>query len=506
MTDRDLRRLLKWAAGCPDDVSDIADVDEDRLLRHLGEHRLACRLLRRLRRDRPAWGRRSLLTETWGRCQHATAQMRRHAAALQEITRACADTGHAPLIVKGFSLYALTGDPDDVRDSADMDLFHPDPARLKDVLLALGYADVEGVVVAPHEHAVMARAGVLVEIHDYLPVQTYFPHVTPDAYLPEDHPGLWRQPAYHWPDCTSLTDPDLRQDVTRGPAPEADGLTLPGPTTMALVLCAHAFRNVIEGRRPKVAEIADLPILTRHPQFDARRFVEWVERYGAQDAAHVTAHLERCYLGSRSLPAVSAEADWDAGARLPQYPGYWIGWQSAEDSLLPPEPGGIFARLGANKVMPGGTYSVAEAGPGEPIPRLIVLAAQDEVTPFQFSYAWAQEALDFELVLPRPLPNAEQAYHVRFDDENSVVLFFANVRGGRVEAVGAGSAALSPPDPGYILRISLPGRALPRPIADGMIPLILSVALDHFEELGVRTDPIVRVPLLITGQQVIPDV
>lgn len=504
MTDRDLRRLLKWAAGGPDDVSDIGDVDAGRLLRHVAEHRLACRFLRRLRRDRPAWGRRSLLTETWGRCQHATARMRRHAAALQEITRACADTGAPPILVKGFSLYALTGDPDDIRDSADMDLFHPDPARLKDVLLALGYADAPGVITAHHEYAVMARAGVLIEIHNYLPVQTYFPHVTPDACVPETHPGLWRQPPYRWPDCTALTDADLRQDVTRGAAPEADGLTLPSPAMMALVLCAHAFRNVIEARRPKLSEIADLPFLTRHPQFDARRFLELAEQYGGRNAVHVTAHLERCYLGSRSLPALPGEADWDIGARLPQFPGYWIGWQSAQDALLPPEPGGIFARLGATLVMPGMAYSVGEAGPGEPIPRLIVLTAQDEVTPFRFSCAWTPDTLDFEVVLTRPLPNAERRYHVPLADEINVSLLFANIRDGQVEMEGAGSATLGPSGMGHALRLSLPRRKLPRSTADGLIPLTLSVALDHFEEAGVRTDPIVRVPLLVTGQQATP--
>lgn len=503
--DPDLRRVLKWAAGCPADVSDIGGVDEDRLLEQVAEHRLARCLLDRLRRDKPAWGRRSLMTRAWGQCQRAGEQMRRHAAALREIAHACAAANQPPpIMVKGFSLYALTGRPEHLRYSADMDLFGDDPTRLVDTLRALGYADVARVSLAPHEYAVMERGGVLIEVHSHFPVQCYPASIIPLDYIPEQHPGIWWQPEYQNSlPHTEITYQDMMNATARGAAPEADGLTMLTPPMMVIILCAHIFRNIIEGRRPRVCEFADVRDLVQHPAFDSGRFSEIVEKFEGRDAVRMTNHIGMCCLGTQLLPQDTNEGEWNTEQRLLQALGYWVGWHSFEEMLLPPEPGDLFARLGANAVIAatGGVstlYSVMGAGAGEQIMRLIVPTSQECPLPFKFSVAAVEEMLIFDVFLPQTLADEDQGYHVRFDDEESTHLFSANIRSGAADHAGAGSALLRPFEGGYGLCITLPRRTLPRPTVEGAVPLIFSVVLDHFQgKQWVRADPSVRVPLLV---------
>ena len=501
--DPDLRRILKWAAGSPADVSDIGDVDEDRLLALVSEHRLAPRLLHRLRRDKPAWGRRSLMTRAWGQCQRAGEQMRRHAAALREITDACVGEGQPPpILVKGFSLYALTGETEHLRYSADMDLFGEDPARLAAILRVLGYVDVAGVEPAHHEYAVMERGPVLIEIHSYLPIQSYPPQVTPDTHIPEQHPGVWRQTPAEWRNI-QLVDRDLRDYMTEGLAPEAAGLTILNPTAMSFVLCAHAFRNVIEGRGPKLSEIADVHALTQHHDFDCAHFVEMQERFGGYDVVQVTAFLEEAYLGARTLPTGSGEAAWKAGARLPQCLGFWVCWRTAEEALLPPLPGDVLARFGANEVIaaaggPAGPCRVT--GAGEEPGRVIVLTAADGWVTFEFFLSYTTESLDFLIILPR-LSSDEHGYHIRFEDQMRRVFFFVNIyRGKTRHDTGCGTALLRPCEVGYELTVSLPWGAVPHPSPGGGVPIIFSVGLGEFEDSKdsvVLTDPILILPLLV---------
>lgn len=507
MLDRapDLRRILKWAAGSPADVSDIGGVDEDRLLSLVADHHLERRLLDRLRRDKPTWGRRSLLTRTWGQCQRAGDQMRRHTAALREITDACTEANlPPPIIIKGFSLYALTGDSGHLRYSADMDLFGEDPDQLTDTLRSLGYADMAVVSLAPHEHAIVGRTGVKVEVHSHFPVQSYPASITPSDYIPERHPGLWWQPEYQNSlPHTEITYQDLMNAAARGAAPEADGLMTLTPPMMVLILCAHMFRNIIEGRRPRLCELADIRDLVQHPAFDSRRFLGIVEKFRGRDAVRMTNHLGICCLGTPLLPQDTNKEEWNTEQRLLQALGYWVGWHSFEEMLLPPEPGDLFARLGANAVTAATgevstLYSVMGAGAGQRITRLIVPASQERPLPFEFSVASAEEAITFDLLLPKVLANSDQGYHVRFDDEDSTHIISSDIRDGGAKHTRPDQALFRSLEEGYRLQVSLPQRILPHPTAEGAIPLILSVVLDHFQgQQWLRADPCVRVPLLV---------
>ena len=507
MLDREpeMRRILKWAAGSPADVSDLNNVDEDRLLVLAANHHLERRLFSRLRRDKPRWGRRSLSTRAWVYCQRALEQMQRHSAALREITGACTKANQPPpILLKGFSLYALTGDSDHLRYSMDMDLLGEDPVQFLIVLRTLGYTEVVNTSLGPHEHAVIERDGVRVEVHSHFPVQSYPESVAPLDYIPEDHPGIWWQPEYqnNLPHA-ELTYQNLMDASTSGAAPEADGLMTLAPHMMALLLCAHTFRNIIEGHRFRLSEIADIQALVRHPAFDQRRFRDVVDEFNGQDAVHMTNHLGKCCLGVQLLPQETNREKWDTGQRLLQALGYWVGWRSFEEILLPLESGDLFARLGANAVTAStsgvpASYSVVGAGVGEPITRLIVPASQKRLLPFEFSITSAEEAITFDLLLPKALANSDQGYHIRFDDEYSTHIISSDIRDGGAKYTHPDQTSFHSLEEGYRLQVSIPWRLLPRPTAEGAIPLILSVVLDHFQgQQWLRADPSVRVPLLV---------
>src|SRR5262249_53645195 len=154
---------------------------------------LTQRFLHRYQQERPGWCSKTLLGSLLQQNALDTSHLRRQIEAMQELTRAMASHPYPPIIIKGFSTYALTGESYHLRGSADLDVFHCDPDYLLDTLQRLGFTGARHTIAfdefgtlsceefpqtAPevygeHEFGHMQRGDVKIELHRYFPACSY---------------------------------------------------------------------------------------------------------------------------------------------------------------------------------------------------------------------------------------------------------------------------------------------------------------------------------------------
>lgn len=401
-------QILKWAAGAPEDITDIGSIDVQALLRLIAAHHLHGRFVTRVGLEHPRWVPRTLSLGAWKLLDRARQALRRQAEAVRGISEALGADAVPPVVIKGISTYALTGDSRNVRVGGDVDLLADDPERLWAAMTGLGYVLTRDKDEHGAEYAVMIRDGLEVEIHRYFPAWAY-PEGLADADLrPAHNPGVWEQP-FGDVRLTKIDRQDLADDIETSAAQHTPGLTVPGPTTMTLVLCAHLFRHYAEGRpHPapvvRLGELADVHDLIGHARFSRERFEGLVSRLHAEDAVRFVRCVSRLCLAADPFAWLDAEeVHPEPGAALP-FPmqlSPWSGWGAllTPDELLRPlAPGALFDRLGPNVVTAG-------VGQDEAPARIIVQSPQGEQMPLRLSVTWDPVALHVGLRIPAPLPS-----------------------------------------------------------------------------------------------------
>ena len=347
-------------------------------------------------------------------------------ASLLEIVQA-APTDTGPVIpIKGLSLYALTGENDNIRMSGDIDIFAENPESVWVAMTGLGYATEEKHEEGSH-FAVMHRNGEQVEIHRSFPVWTYPPSLAAADLRPASHPSLWMQPFSDLRE-TSIQYEDIAGEVCPGIAPKTQGLTVLNPTMAALLLCVHAFRHYVEGHAldspiVRLCELADIHDLLHHPQFDEVRFRSLVSRFSAHDAIGFVQCFLHLHLGvaphgeSHQLELLDrdevAGERWGAGIKpFPMLLSSWAGWiapQSPDELLLPLNSKKVFDRLAPNLVTAGGWHCTSscnqnEAAGTQTLSRIIVQSITREQLPVKLFACWESDTLHFDVEILRTLP------------------------------------------------------------------------------------------------------
>ncbi len=439
------REILRWAAGGARGPH-VPRMDEQLVLGLLWRHQLYTRFQERVQREQPPWCSRQLKIGAWAQCRAAQQQLQLQLQALREILKAWPAEGGPLVIVKGLTTYALTGDPGHVRFSSDIDVLCGDIPGLCRSLEALGY-DMSSTWAA-HHSVRCVRGPLLIEPHNYFPMQAYPPEIqigparagasgaafTAADFAPEDHPGHWRQPILFsryrevlHAELSAHLVPALNPEVNRffpgGP------LRVLHPNMAVLIVCQNIFKDFISSAlygEPwmRLGDLADIGDLVRHPLFEADEFLHLSEQYACEDALALVGSLCEQHLGRDPLPAASglSGAAWPGpaiGPRLPRRLSYWdFCWATqgatAEASLVPPDSGSVIEDLGTNEVLAGrGTVvhsyvaraSGEELAPGEEaIPRVILnLNPDGEWTgTIRFSVACETDALRVRVWLSRP--------------------------------------------------------------------------------------------------------
>ncbi len=516
--------ILCWAAGAavrlPDfrGVNDerilyLLGIDEDWLVELVGQHALAQRFARRYQREQPSWCTRRVAWRVARLCAATEARIRRQIAAFRELL-AASPVGRSPLPIKGFTTYALTGSPNCLRFSEDLDLVSDDPEALLTPLRRLGYTFEP---TGSHEWGTARRGEVVIEIHNYFPVWKYPPSIAASDLRADRHPGTWRQPSGY------VTERPIRHEHLLGSAiagvtPDTGDFVIPGPAMAVLILCAHQFRNFVEPVRrrlgTKLVELAEILELTRHPRFRKGDFLQLVEEFGAEDSIALVEALFQIYFGRSPLPKVRSAVRNHPIPHMPRVVTGIGGWcasgLSAANLLQPCSARASIERLNVNPIAATSNFRIRHRvltlGSGPWLEHLIVQSATDAQLSFQLAAAWSGDEIGFEVTLPPLLNGKEEQYTLRvFQDVRDAAGSLNIADNGRSlsEHFGLGRSNVGRAgEGGYHAEMWLPrDRFLPTRPRSGPLPLLLCVARyrhDAHAPQGAEFDPVVIAPLLVT--------
>lgn len=518
------REILLWAAGAPVRLPQIAatgderilyllGIDEERLLRLIVDHRLAARFLWRYRQERPGWCSSRLLGAVLEHEARARRRRHLHLDAMREIARAPRSEQHRPVVIKGFSTYALTGDDRHVHFSDDMDLSVEDPEGFERVLTGLGYTR-EGHP-SPHEYAKMRRGEVMIEPHRYVPVWQYPPGLVQSDLVAARHRGCWFQDFVPRSE-TRITHADILAHTLAGMAPGTEGLSVPTPAMSALLLASHEFWAVVRFEyravTVRLATIAAIHDLVCHPLFDPVEFRSLVERFRAHDAVAFAGHMLGAMWGRNPLRAFVRRArrlDRDGFPVILHPQGCWAAFHTADDFIVPRNMGEtLLQHVGTTQIAAsaGGEAPVYRFGGGSMAPgaqRLIVQSSTRQTLPLEVAVRWGESDLSFDVGVREPLrTDADRLkVHVCIYD-GGFSRYFATVcdRGRRLLEFAQGRARHSVLPDGYRVQMDFPWWLLRHDIVRKS-PLPATVAVSRWREENetsvLRSDPIMLVPLSI---------
>lgn len=275
-----LREALLWAAGNYASRFLLAREHYDTFFEAVKAHRLSGRLIRRLHTD--AGEVTSQFVEQALRLHEATqADTYQKIALGDRLGKAMRAAGGDDCLVllKGFTLFALTGDPLTLRWSGDIDVSVSDLDGFVKIAREQGFETVRNL---DHlaEYAVLHSASDgIVELHSRFDVTSLPPDLRQEDVDPSRHAGVWHQHQHfrvryleHADFQRYLGSSDVVPDTVR-PL---------GPEMAALVSASHMFKNFL--RCPYPLPVATIPLdeiatfvdYCSLPSFSAARFARLV--------------------------------------------------------------------------------------------------------------------------------------------------------------------------------------------------------------------------------------
>lgn len=307
--------VLRWAAGAnvaspsltcsPSDLLlELMGVSIKELVELLREHRLTQRFLLRASHEQPAWCGPQLLLHLAKESEQTRLRLQKQIDALNEIAavlRASEGGDSSSLIlIKGYSLFALSGQMHHQRHAGDLDVLAADAELLWSVLGDLGFERKRHYT---HEFGKAKRGEVVVDVHNFYPVPSY-PH-RPSQNEEGSNAALAASFTV-LPHCQStvLSYKELRRYCVTGRGAGAQTILVPQSAALAFILVAHLFRNYVE--RPhfnspnlgvRLGELTDVVELFHHSDFDGTLFSSLVQQHQAHDAFAFVSLMAREHLG-----------------------------------------------------------------------------------------------------------------------------------------------------------------------------------------------------------------
>jgi hypothetical protein len=296
-----LRETLLWAAGHPTARFTLQPDQHETFLLAAKYHRLSGRLLRRLR-SQPPEVTPQLVREAERLHEHTTTDTRKKIDLAARLGQAMRDDGRADglILLKGFTLYALTGDPLTQRLMGDLDVNAADLDGFVDVARRLGFELVRPLNHLAEYAVLFSPADGFVELHSRFDVTSLPEGVTRDDFDPRVHDGVWEQRQHFR--VRYIEHRDFQASLATSSV-VADTVRPLGAEMAALMCAAHLFKNFL--RYPYPPPFATLPLdeiatfvdLCRLPAFEASRFATLAGAFDGQTAVAFTRALARDLLG-----------------------------------------------------------------------------------------------------------------------------------------------------------------------------------------------------------------
>jgi hypothetical protein len=272
-----LRDTLIWAASGKGTPA-FEQINEKRLIDGIRRHRLEARLLDRVRRTGrklPASVEDPLVERHRSNVQLMREQIDLYARLRTALAEVAPHVGVAP--VKGFGLFALTGDEKHTRFSFDLDVIGGDPASVAQAARLLGD---KGYHHHGEDHPYVYAHMDLVEVHSRYLVTGFPADALAEDYEVATQPGVMRlqQPF----SVSSIEYADVAKNLVDSPA----GPVL-APEMAAIIRCAHIYVGYAMDPDPlpvatvRLDELCQLSDLVALESFDADRFQALARKFDA---------------------------------------------------------------------------------------------------------------------------------------------------------------------------------------------------------------------------------
>jgi len=352
--------ILKWEAGSVEPIGPKIEYDIKTLLNLVDLHGLSGKFLYRLQHEKADWVTPKLLNSL-KRLQFSTVRkVNRNIKALSRLSEKL-PKGKEVILIKGISTYLLT-DKEETLRFGDMDILSNDYSAVIKELLEQGYRQTKAPFM--HEIGEYSKNGVEFDIHDHFPVYAYPKDVREADFTFLKSTKVKKQ-------NYNFTSRSISFDALEKDADEIDKLGLKNikvvdPNLLAIIICAHSFMNFtnmwsISHRKKacvRLGEISDLFYLTKHPQFDSKKFLSYCRQYHAGDSVIWTANMLMSIFGINPLPVQVGISRGDL-IPSPLFPRclWWIFWADipteTDDLLLPNWMfiNKLFDYIGVNKIL-----------------------------------------------------------------------------------------------------------------------------------------------------------
>ncbi len=301
-----LRDALLWAAGNDASPFTLRPDQYDTFLEAVRLHRLVGRLLRRLQGD-PQAVTPQLVDEAVRIHEAIKADTYQKIDLADRLGKAVRAAGRDEYLVllKGFTLYALTGDPLTLRTMGDLDVIVSDLDGFVDIAKRMGFQIVRRLDHLAEYAVLNSSSDGIVELHSRFDVTSLPPGLSHKDLDPGLHVGVWEQ---HQHFCVRyLRHADFKEYI--GVSSVVPDTVRPlGAEMAALVNASHMFKNFL--RCPYPLPVATIPLdeiatfvdLCRLPSFDASRFAQLVDDFEGQTAVSFSRALAKELLGADQLP------------------------------------------------------------------------------------------------------------------------------------------------------------------------------------------------------------
>lgn len=372
----------------------------------------------------------------------------------------------------------------------DMDLFSNDGGAVSRVLLELGYRQTRGPFL--YELGEYTRGAVEIDLHEYYPVYSYPPSLAGADLRPERHAPAWSQ-SYQLRQH-EITYDELSRGAVRSDFRETEGVNVPDPNLLALILCSHAFLNFTnvwsishrEKAYVRLGEMADLFDLAAHPSFSPERFLQLVGRFGGRDAVEWAACVAASLFGRNPLPVPVTAGLGDAlpAGRFPRclWWNFWLDFDAGVDGLLRRywlDMRSLVTQLGANTLTaPAGRTARHSTRPGadsKPLPRFLTQAEDARPIPLALGLSKSERGLRLELqVSAEPEGDSDR---VRVDFGHVASEWIRSRGESQTSLVGAPAVvSFNDEGAGYELSLEFAWETLGRSVSEGSeIPVLVGV-------------------------------
>lgn len=301
-----LCEALLWTAGNEASAFRLRPEHHRAFLDAVYRHRLSGRLVRRLRGKAPR-AARALAGDATRLHDTARAEAQKKielAGRLGGAMRAAGRDDHLVLL-KGFTLFALTGDPLTLRPMGDLDVSAHDLDGFVEVAGREGFQAVRPLNHLAEYAVLHAPRDGFVELHSRFDVTNLPADVRREDLDPGLHGGRWEQRRHFR--VRYLRHADFQAHLGASSV-VPDTIRPLRPEMAALVHAAHMFKNFLRCPHPlpvatiPLDEIATFADLCRLPAFEAARFARLVEDADGHTAVDFARALAHELLGTDPLP------------------------------------------------------------------------------------------------------------------------------------------------------------------------------------------------------------